>query len=133
MSNRKIVKLYTSPSIIPKKVYSSGIINFSLDINSGSRLVLCLETFAIDSATRVTLKFKTSFSVDGIFKQVLLVTSTSIGVQTSVLVDFHNFIDIQFEVAGGNATIAFGLTSNDNGIITEHPESKDAKLTVTIE
>ncbi len=123
MNERQIVKLYTSPTIIPKKAFPDLTDEtFELDIKQGSRLVLCLEVFAIDPATIVTLRIKNTFSIDATFQTIKTFAAVSIGIQKTVLVDFHNFVNIQLVVSGGSATVAFGLTSNDNANVNG-PES----------
>ena len=116
MPERRIVKLYTSPTIIPKQVFSPGTYNFYLDINEGSRLILTLETFVVGAGASANIKILNAHSLQSNFCELKTLSSNQVGFTKGILTDFHNFINIELEVLVDDIELMFGLTSVDNAL-----------------
>jgi len=117
VTERSKVQIHNSKTIFPRKIYSSLETKY-LDIKNGARIVFTMYVYSIDPGATVTAKVKTSFSEEMPFCEVLTLSSDSVKHVKGVLSDFHNFIDIDLEVVGGNAEVILGINVFDNALTT---------------
>lgn len=127
---RKKVQIYNNPTIFPRKVYSGKTVEHLQMIN-GARIVFTLFVFGMDEGAIVRAKVKDSFSVDLPTSEALSFETGSIGPVKRVLTDFHNLIDVEIEVIGGNAELIFGLGLYDNALQTRM-EIENAEISVDL-
>lgn len=127
---RKKVQIYNNPTIFTRKIYSGKTIEH-LQMVNGARIIFTLFVFGMDEGVTVKVKVKDSFSVDLPTSEALSFETGSIGPVKRVLTDFHNLIDVEIEVIGGNAELIFGLGLYDNALQTRM-EIENAEISVDL-
>ena len=119
MAERLPVQIHNSPVLFKKQTYSPGVQTSQLRIASGARLVFTLYIFSADPGASASVRVKTTYSQDMPPCEVLSFGSNQAGQHVKrILTDFHQFVDVELEITGGNVECILGMTCFDNALST---------------
>lgn len=128
MIQRDSIQIHNSKTVFKKQSYS-GLTSKYLNIANGARIVFTMHIFSIDPGATVSAKVKTTFSDEMPAYEVMALTADSVGPIKGVLSDFHSLVDVDLEVANGNAEVILGINVFDNALTTR---IENAEISVDI-
>lgn len=117
MAAENTLRVYETRTLFAKDSFTGNGVE-TLQVITGSRLLITLLVDSIDPGATVNLFVDNNFTNDGTFDTIETISLSAATRVKRVLSDFHNLFNFRYTVVGGSASFKVGISSFDNALST---------------